>query len=134
VALDQDGKAPHLVAALAHELGAVLGRGADYAMTVKANMPTLHQQLRKLPWSRIPLRHVRQQGPRGLHICGTSPRALHDTKHAAILAAGKAQVTQPHRATSQISVVVLDGHANIAAANRHHARDPQRTLKLLQAA
>jgi hypothetical protein len=27
-----------------------------------------------------------------------------------------------------------DGHANIAAANRRHARDPQRTLKLLQAA
>jgi hypothetical protein len=29
---------------------------------------------------------------------------------------------------------ILDGHANIAAANRHHARDPQRTLKLLQTA
>ena len=28
----------------------------------------------------------------------------------------------------------LDGHANIAAANRHHARDPQRTLELLQTA
>ena len=28
----------------------------------------------------------------------------------------------------------LDGHANIAAANRHHARDPQRTLTLLQTA
>jgi hypothetical protein len=28
----------------------------------------------------------------------------------------------------------LDGHQNIAAANRHHARDPQRTLKLIQAA
>jgi hypothetical protein len=28
----------------------------------------------------------------------------------------------------------LGGHANIAAANRHHARDPQRTLKLLQSA
>jgi hypothetical protein len=27
----------------------------------------------------------------------------------------------------------MDGHTNIAAANRHHARDPQRTLKLLQA-
>jgi hypothetical protein len=27
-----------------------------------------------------------------------------------------------------------NGHANIAAANRHHARDPQRTLKLLQTA
>jgi hypothetical protein len=33
-----------------------------------------------------------------------------------------------------ISVLRQDGHANIAAANRHHARDPQRTLKLLQAA
>jgi predicted transposase YbfD/YdcC len=33
-----------------------------------------------------------------------------------------------------ISLLCLDGHANIAAANRHHARDPQRTLKLLQAA
>jgi hypothetical protein len=28
----------------------------------------------------------------------------------------------------------LDGHASIAAANRHHARDPQRTLKLLPTA
>src|SRR5216683_6607432 len=32
-----------------------------------------------------------------------------------------------------ISILRLDGHTNIAAANRHHARDPQRTLKLLQA-
>jgi predicted transposase YbfD/YdcC len=33
-----------------------------------------------------------------------------------------------------ISLLRLDGHDNIAAANRHHQRDPQRTLKLLQAA
>jgi len=33
-----------------------------------------------------------------------------------------------------VSLLRLDGHANIAAANRHHARDPQRTLKLLQTA
>ncbi len=32
-----------------------------------------------------------------------------------------------------ISLLRLGGHINIAAANRHHARDPQRTLKLLQA-
>jgi predicted transposase YbfD/YdcC len=31
-----------------------------------------------------------------------------------------------------ISLLRLDGHANIAAANRHHARDPKRTLQLLQ--
>ncbi|MEU8799629.1 ISAs1 family transposase [Spirillospora sp. NPDC048819] len=33
-----------------------------------------------------------------------------------------------------ISLLRLDGHANIAAANRHHARDPQRTVTLLQTA
>ena len=33
-----------------------------------------------------------------------------------------------------ISLLRIDDHANIAAANRHHARDPQRTLKLLQTA
>jgi len=34
----------------------------------------------------------------------------------------------------QSAILRLDGRANIAAANRHHARGPQRTLKLLQAA
>jgi hypothetical protein len=33
-----------------------------------------------------------------------------------------------------ISLLRIDGHANVAAANRHHARDPERTLKLLQTA
>ena len=33
-----------------------------------------------------------------------------------------------------ISLLRMDGRTNIAAANRHHARDPQRTLKLLQTA
>jgi predicted transposase YbfD/YdcC len=32
----------------------ILGRGADYLMTVKANMPTLHRQLKKLPWAAVP--------------------------------------------------------------------------------
>ena len=33
-----------------------------------------------------------------------------------------------------ISLLRLDGQTNIAAANRHHARDPQRTLQLLKTA
>ena len=99
-AKDKTGKAPHLVAALAHGIGAVLGQvavdaksneipavrellkafaslagavitidamhtqadtaqvilgqGADYVMTVKANMPTLHRKLKKLPWAAVP--------------------------------------------------------------------------------
>src|SRR5947199_958678 len=99
-AKNKDGKAPHLVAALAHGIGAVLGqaavdaksneipavrdllkafaslaaavitidamhtqsdtaqvilgRGADYVMTVKGNMPTLYKRLKKLPWAAVP--------------------------------------------------------------------------------
>jgi len=99
-AKSRSGKAPHLVAALAHGIGAVLGqvaveeksneipavrdllkafadlagavitidamhtqhdtakaiigRQADYVMTVKANMPALHRQLKKLPWAAVP--------------------------------------------------------------------------------
>src|ERR1700751_4806257 len=99
-AKSKGGRAPHLVAALAHGIGAVLGqvavdeksneipavrellkafadvagavftidamhaqtdtakavlaRQADYVMTVKANMPTLYRQLKKLPWAAIP--------------------------------------------------------------------------------
>jgi predicted transposase YbfD/YdcC len=99
-AKDEQGKAPHLVAALAHGIGAVLGqvavsaksneipavrrllkaftdlagtvwtmdamhtqadtaqliigRGAQYVMTVKGNMPTLYQRLKHLPWAQIP--------------------------------------------------------------------------------
>ena len=99
-AKNKTGKAPHLVAALAHGIGAVLGqvavdeksneipavrellkaftdlagavftidamhtqhdtaqaildRQADYVMTVKANMPTLYRQLKKLPWAAVP--------------------------------------------------------------------------------
>jgi hypothetical protein len=33
-----------------------------------------------------------------------------------------------------IGLLRLDGHTNIAAANRRHARDPQLTLKLPQTA
>ena len=99
-AKSKGGKAPHLVAALAHGIGAVLGqvaveeksneipavrellkafadvagavftmdamhtqadtakvilaRRADYVMTVKANMPALYRQLKKLPWAAVP--------------------------------------------------------------------------------
>jgi predicted transposase YbfD/YdcC len=44
---------------------------------------------------------------------------------------GKAPRVMASLRSLAISLLRLDGHANIAAANRHHARDPQRTLKLL---
>jgi predicted transposase YbfD/YdcC len=238
------GKAPHLVAALAHGIGAVLGqvavdeksneipavrellkaftdlagavltvdamhtqhdtaqlilgRGADYVMTVKANMPTLYKQLKKLPWARIPSvssvstghgrrarrtikvalaptwigfegaaqvaqlrRTVTKKGKTTVEIVYliTSDRSASPETLAAwarrhwhienklhwvrdvtyqedksLVRTGNAPRVMATLRSLAISILRLDGHTNIAAANRHHARDPQRTLTLLQAA
>ena len=65
----------------------------------------------KLHW----VRDVTYQEDKSLVRTGNAPRVMASLRNLAI------------------SLLRLDGHANIAAANRHHARDPQRTLKLLQA-
>ena len=243
-AKDKDGKAPHLVAALAHGIGAVLGqvavdaksneipavrdllkaftdlagavitidamhtqgdtaqaitgRGADYVMTVKGNMPTLYRQLKKLPWARIPAassvstdhgrrsrrtikavlapawiefagaaqvaqlrRTVTTKGKKTVEVVylitsdrDASPAALaawvrghwhienklhwvRDVTYQedrSLVRTGNAPRVMATLRSLAISLLRLDGHANIAAANRHHARDPQRTLTLLQTA
>ncbi len=243
-AKNKDGKAPHLVAALAHGIGAVLGqvavdaksneipavrellkafadlvgavltidamhtqhdtaqlilsRGADYVMTVKANMPTLHKQLKKLPWARVPSvssvsedhgrrarrtvkvvlapawigfegaaqvaqlrRTVTKKGKKPVEVAYlvTSDRDADPQTLAAwvrrhwhienklhwvrdvtyqedksLVRTGNAPRVMASLRSLAISLLRLAGHVNIAAANRHHARDPQRTLKLLQTA
>jgi predicted transposase YbfD/YdcC len=243
-ARNKDGKAPHLVAALAHGIGAVLGqvavdaksneipavrellkafadlagavltidamhtqsdtaqvilgRGADYVMTVKGNMPTLYRKLKKLPWAAIPAtsavstghgrrarrtikvmlvpawigfdgaaqvaqlrRTVTRNGKKTVEVVYliTSDRDAGPATLAAwvrghwhienklhwvrdvtyqedksLVRTGNAPRVMASLRSLAISVLRLDGHTNIAAANRHHARDPQRTLKLLQAA
>src|SRR3984885_1203787 len=243
-AKNKDGKAPHLVAALAHGIGAVLGqvavdeksneipavrellkaftdlagavltidamhtqhdtaqailgRGADYVMTVKANMPTLYRQLKKLPWTAIPAvsavstghgrrarrtvkaalapawiefdgaaqvaqlrRTVTANGKRTVEVVYliTSDRDADPVTLAAwvrshweienrlhwvrdvtyqedksLVRTGNAPRVMASLRSLAISLLRIGGHRNIAAANRHHARDPQRTLKLLQTA
>jgi predicted transposase YbfD/YdcC len=66
----------------------------------------------KLHW----VRDVTYQEDKSLVRTGNAPRVMASLRSLAI------------------SLLRLGGHANIAAANRHHARDPQRTLKLLQTA
>jgi predicted transposase YbfD/YdcC len=243
-ARNKDGKAPHLVAALAHGIGTVLGqvavdaksneipavrellrafadlagavltidamhtqsdtaqvilgRGADYVMTVKGNMPTLYRKLKKLPWAAIPAtsavstghgrrarrtikvmlvpawiefdgaaqvaqlrRTVTRNGKKTVEVVYliTSDRDAGPATLAAwvrghwhienklhwvrdvtyqedksLVRTGNAPRVMASLRSLAISVLRLDGHTNIAAANRHHARDPQRTLKLLQTA
>jgi predicted transposase YbfD/YdcC len=66
----------------------------------------------KLHW----VRDVTYQEDKSLVRTGDAPRVMASLRSLAI------------------SLLRLDGHTNIAAANRHHARDPQRTLTLLQTA
>src|SRR6266581_9727470 len=63
----------------------------------------------KLHW----VRDVTYQEDKSLVRTGNAPRVMASLRSLAI------------------SLLRLDGQTNIAAANRHHARDPQRTLKLL---
>jgi predicted transposase YbfD/YdcC len=240
----KDGKAPHLVAALAHGIGAVLGqvavnaksneipavrdllatfadlagavitldalhtqhdtaqlilgRHADYVMTVKGNMPTLFRQLKKLPWAGVPAvstvstghgrrarrtvkvvlapawigfagaaqvaqlrRTVTRKGKKTVEVVYliTSDRdadpetlaawvrghwhvenKLHWVRDVTYqedksqVRTGNAPRVMATLRSLAVSLLRLDGHDNIAAANRHHARDPQRTLKLIQSA
>jgi predicted transposase YbfD/YdcC len=243
-AKNKAGKAPHLVAALAHGIGAVLGqvaveaksneipavrdllkafaslagavitigalhtqsdtaqviigRQADYVMTVKGNMPTLYRQLKKLPWAAIPAvssvstdhgRRARRTikavlAPSWIGFAGAAQVAqlrrtvtkkgkktaevvylitsdldadpadlaawvrghweienkLHWVRDVtyqedkSLVRTGNAPRVMASIRSLAVSLLRLDGHTNIAAANRHHARDPQRTLQLLQAA
>jgi hypothetical protein len=41
---------------------AIIGAGADYVFTVKANQPTLHAKLKALPWHDVPARTSTQTG------------------------------------------------------------------------
>ncbi len=66
----------------------------------------------KLHW----VRGVTYQEDKSLVRTGNAPRVMASLRSLAI------------------SLLRLDGQTNIAAANRYHARDPQRGLQLLQAA
>jgi predicted transposase YbfD/YdcC len=243
-AKDKDGTAPHLVAVLAHGIGAVLGqvaadaepdeipavrellkvfaslatavittgamhtqsdtaqvilgRGADYVMTVKGNMPTLYKQLKKLPWAAVPAvpavtadhgrraRHTikaalapawtgfdgaaqvaqlrrtvtksgnktvavvylttsdRHADPATLAAWVRSHREIENKlqwvrdvtyqEDKSLVRTGNAPRVMASLRSLAISLLRLHGHANIAAVNRPHARDPRRTLQLLQTA
>jgi len=176
----------------------ITGRGADYVMTVKGNMPTLYRQLKQLPWAAIPAvssvstdhgrrarrtikaalapawigfagaaqvaqvrRTVTKKGKKTVEVVYliTSDRDASPATLAAwirghweienklhwvrdvtyqedksLVRTGNAPRVMASLRSLAISLLRLDGHSNIAAANLHHARDPQRTLTLLQTA
>ena len=101
---------------------AITDAGGDYVFTVKANMPTLHAQLKKLPWKDIPAATATAV-ERGRRITRTiKVAAVPDW----IDFPGAAQVAQLRRtvtdkATKTVEVVYL-----ITSASQHAA--PPQTL------
>jgi predicted transposase YbfD/YdcC len=86
---------------------------SDAAPEVLAGWVKGHWEIEnKLHW----VRDVTYQEDKSLVRTGNAPRVMASLRSPAI------------------SLLRLDGHKNIAKANRHHVRDPQRTLKLLQSA
>jgi len=167
-------------------------------MTVKATVPALYRQLKKLPWTAVPAvpavgtdhgRRARRtikavlapawigfpgaaqvaqlrrtvtrngrktvevvylitsdrdadpatlaawvRGHREIENCLHRVRDVTYQEDKSLVRTGNAPRVMASLRSLAISLLRLDGHINIAAANRHHARDPQRTLKLLQTA
>jgi hypothetical protein len=102
-------------------------RGADYVMTVKASMPGLYEQLKKLPWACTPSVSPVSTGHGRRARRSSRPRWRRPGPGSTVPPRSRTCAAWPSASRAWTD-------ANIAAANRHHARDPKRTLKLLQTA
>lgn len=96
---------------------AIIGAGGDYVFTVKANMPTLHRELKALPWKDIPATSA-TTAQRGRRITRTIKVAAVpdwiDFPGAAQIAQLRRTVTD--KATKTVEVVYLITSANYTAA------------------
>jgi predicted transposase YbfD/YdcC len=106
---------------------AITGAGGDYVFTVKANMPTLHAKLKKLPWKDIPATTATtveraRRSTRTIKVA-TVPDWI-DFPAAAQVAQLRRTVTD--KATKTVEVVYL-----ITSAN-HTAAPPQRLAAWVQ--
>lgn len=89
-------------------------------ITVKRNQPGLHAQLTALPWRQIPVACQTRERGHG--------RAERRTLKFTAVAAGLAWLPC---ATLVLAILRLAGATSIAAALRHHARRPDRSLRTI---
>jgi predicted transposase YbfD/YdcC len=88
---------------------AVLDRRADYGMTIKANMPTLYAQLKKLPWKNVPgFSHVaKDHGRRTRRTAKAAPApAWVEFDGAAQVAQVRRTVTREGKKTVEVAYVI----------------------------
>ena len=119
--------------------------GGHYVLTVKANQPRLHAQLRDLPWTQIPVagrRHDKGHGrreTRTIQVTSAHPRlGFPHARLAARIVRERASLRQPGKVSREVVYVVTSlTHHQVSAAdlanlvrghwaieNRvHHVRD-----------
>ncbi|MCI4674102.1 ISAs1 family transposase [Candidatus Mycolicibacterium alkanivorans] len=106
---------------------AITAAGGDYVFTVKANMPTLHHKLKKLPWKDIPA-HTARATDRGRRVTRTIKVA--DVPDW-IDFPGAAQVAQLRRTVTDKGTKTVEVVYLITSA-RHTAAPPQRLATWVQ--
>jgi len=106
---------------------AITGAGGDYVFTVKANMPTLHQKLKKLPWKDMPA-YTATATDRGRRVTRTIKVA--DVPDW-IDFPGAAQVAQLRRTVTAKAAKTVEVVYLITSAS-HNAAPPQRLAAWVQ--
>lgn len=106
---------------------AITGAGGDYVFTVKANMPTLHQKLKKLPWKDMPA-YTATVTDRGRRVTRTIKVA--DVPDW-IDFPGAAQVAQLRRTVTDKAAKTVEVVYLITSAS-HNAAPPQRLAAWVQ--
>ena len=105
----------------------ITSAGGDYVFTVKANMPTLHQKLKTLPWKDMPA-YTTRTAERGRRITRTIKVA--DVPEW-IDFPGAAQVAQLRRTVTDKGSKTVEVVYLITSAN-HTAAPPQRLAAWVQ--
>uniref|UniRef100_UPI0031E3893A ISAs1 family transposase n=1 Tax=Mycobacterium sp. TaxID=1785 RepID=UPI0031E3893A len=105
----------------------ITGAGGDYVFTVKANMPTLHAKLKKLPWKDMPA-YTTRTAERGRRVTRTIKVA--DVPEW-IDFPGAAQVAQLRRTITANGSTTVEVVYLITSAN-HTAAPPQRLAAWVQ--
>jgi predicted transposase YbfD/YdcC len=105
----------------------ITSAGGDYVFTVKANMPTLHQKLKKLPWKDMPA-HAATTTDRGRRVTRTIKVAnVPDW----ITFPGAAQVAQLRRTVTDKGTKTVEVVYLITSAS-HNTAPPQRLADWVQ--
>jgi predicted transposase YbfD/YdcC len=132
--LELDGAVVTLDAMHTQTATTITGAGGDYVFTVKANMPTLHQKLKKLPWKDMPA-YTARTADRGRRVTRTIKIAdvpdWIDFPDAAQVAQLRRTVTDEGTKTVEVVYLITSASHNAAppqrlatAATRHLAARP----------